>query len=105
MECNKKYKNSLYRFTSRLYRELRKPERNITLKKLRKPYCGFYDCITEEITLDYRQEILSTTIHEYLHKFNPDKCETWILSEEKKIMNSLSVRQIKNIIKAFAKSL
>jgi hypothetical protein len=97
-------KELLYRFTNRLYSELKKPERNITLKKLR-GLCGLYEVETEEIVLDYRKEIIATCLHEYLHKFNPDKCETWILSEESKIMNSLSVRQIKNIIKAFAKSL
>jgi len=97
-------KVSLYRFTSRLYSELRKPERNIILKKLR-GLCGLYDYGSEDITLDYRRELVPSLIHEILHHFNPDKCESWVLSEEKKIMNALSVRQIKNIIKAFGESL
>jgi hypothetical protein len=97
-------KEFLYRFTSRLYSELKNPERNITLKKLR-GLCGLYDYGTEDIWLDYRREIVPSLIHEILHHFNPDKCETWISNEESKIINSLSLRQIKNIIKAFADSL
>jgi hypothetical protein len=63
---------------------------------------GEYDYGTEEITLDYRKDLLSTLIHEYLHKWHPDNSETWVLQNEQMIVNALTTRQIKRIIYEFA---
>tara|TARA_R110000824_G_scaffold12226_7_gene53569 strand:+ start:6216 stop:6530 length:315 start_codon:yes stop_codon:yes gene_type:complete len=93
-------KQKLYGITSRLYHELRNnPE--IIIKKLKGMH-GEYDFSTEEITLDYRGELLPTLIHEYLHKWHPDANETWVLNEESRIVNALSKKQVKRIIYEFA---
>ncbi len=97
-------KNKLYKITHRLYEELRSNCCDITLKKMR-GLQGEYDYNTDAITLDYRNDLISTLIHEYLHKWNPDKCETWVLEQERLIINALSTRQIINIIVEFGKSM
>ena len=94
-------KQHLYKITSRLYKELREGNNLLTLRKMGANRQGLYDYGTEEICLDYRRELIPTLIHEYLHKWYPDKCETWILNLESRIVNALSVKQVKNIIKAF----
>ncbi len=102
-------KELLYRFTRRLYKELKSKDSNIVLRKIRgsktETIEGLYDYSNDEITLDFRREIISTYIHEIVHKFYPDASETFVLNMEHKIMNNLSVRQIKNIIKRFAEAL
>jgi len=95
-------KKQIYRITARLYAEMKKHPA-IQLKKLKG--CGEYDYSTDIMVLDYRRDIVSTLIHELLHKWHPDKCETWVLRHEKLIINSLSSTQIKHIIKAFASAL
>jgi hypothetical protein len=95
-------KYQLYKITSRLYKELRENPEYITMKKLKGTIHGLYNYGTLEIIIDYRKSIISTLIHEYLHKWNPDKCESWVLKHESMIMNTLTTRQIKNIIHAFA---
>jgi len=97
-------KTQLYKITHRLYQELRGDYCDITLKKMR-GFQGEYDPDTDEITLDYRNDLVPTLIHEYLHKWNPDKCETWILEQERIIINALSKRQIIRIIVEFGKSI
>ena len=89
----------LYSFTSQLYSLLRNNENIIVLKKL-KNICG--SCDWEEIDLDYRKELIPTLIHEVLHYLHEDWSETKVLKVEKHIVNSLSVKQIKTIIKRFA---
>ena len=95
-------KAQLYKITSRLYKELRTANNDIVLKKLRGIH-GEYDYETNEISLDYRKDFLSTLIHEFLHKWYPEKSETWVLQNERLIVNSLSTIQIKRIIFEFAK--
>ena len=97
MSYNKK---QLYRVTNRLYRELEENPDYIILRKIR-GFQGEYDGNTDEISIDYRKMLIPTLIHEYLHKWYPEKCETWILQHEALIINSLSTRQIRNILGAF----
>jgi hypothetical protein len=97
--------NERYRFTQKLYEFLREKKNTIELKKLWGSIEGYYYFGENRMELDYRKEIISTLIHECIHHYNPDKCETWVIAEEKKVINNLSIRQIKNIIKEFAKSL
>ena len=97
-------KKQLYKITNRLYKELKENPEYITMKKIRGVH-GLYDYGTDEITLDYRKSLIPTLIHEYLHKWNPEKSETWVCQNESMIINSLTTRQIKNIIHAFANAL
>ena len=52
----------------------------------------------EEVAIDYRKDLLPTIIHEFLHKWNHDKSETWVCQEEKRIINALSFQQIRNFV-------
>jgi len=88
-----------YNVTRRLYRLIRSHADRIYYKKLHHNVYGFYEAETEEITIDYRRDIISTLIHEALHHWNKDKSETWVLRHESLIMNALSQKQIKNILK------
>jgi len=97
-------KNNLYKITHRLYNEIRENPEALKLKKLR-GYQGEYDMTTENILVDYRKMFFPTLIHEYFHKWNEEKNETWILNKERTIINSISVRQIVNLIKILAMSL
>ena len=94
-------KKQLYKITNRLYKELNKNSDCIILRKL-KGCQGEYNYCNDEVSIDYRKEIIPTLIHEYLHKWHPEKCETWVLQQEHLIINGLTTRQIKNILRAFA---
>lgn len=96
-------KGKLYRITHRLYKELRN-DPDILVTKMRS-FCGEYDYGTDVIKLDFRKEIIPTLIHEYLHKWNPNACETWVLQEERKIINALSEKQVIRIIVEFANAM
>ena len=76
----------------------------IFLKKLR-GISAYYETPTEEIVLDYRKELISGLVHEFIHHINPKWCETKVEEYERILMNSLSIRQIKNIIKMLSKVL
>ena len=93
-------KKQLYAITRKIYRNLRENPDCIILKKIRGNQ-GEYDYTTSEIFIDYRCNILSTLIHEYLHKWHPDKSESWVLKHEQLIVNALSTRQIRNLLGAF----
>ena len=54
------------------------------------------------ITLNPKCDVVSTMMHEFLHYRHPAFCESKIARLEKKLMNSLSDRQIKNILKRVA---
>ena len=62
------------------------------------------ECLLDgtEIAIDYRHDLLSTLLHEALHYFHPECTEREVLSEEKWLVNNLSSKQIKNILKRFA---
>jgi hypothetical protein len=101
----KKYKKTnVYPFLSKMYHILESKPEIFILEKL-------YDCQGEcdwtedTIKLDYRQQFLSTAVHEVLHYIHPDWCETRVLREEMKIMNSLSICQVRHLIQRIARSL
>jgi len=54
------------------------------------------------ITLNPKCDVVSTMMHEFLHYRHPSFCESKIRKLELKLMNSLSDRQIKNILKRVA---
>lgn len=74
------------------------------LKKMRL-YEGEYNPEDDKINIDYRKEFISTLVHEVLHFLNPNWPEQKVRLEEQKIMNSLSVRQVRNILKRFSQFL
>lgn len=94
-------KHELYIITKRLYRLIKNHPDIFTLKKLRGNR-GWYNPDTKEIEIDYRGEIIGTIIHEAIHHWYPDWCESDVYEAERNIVNQLSIRQIKNIIKVFA---
>lgn len=89
----------------RLYNLLKRHSDRIILQKLPKNVSGYYDDGTEEITIDYRKDIVPTLIHEAIHHWHPDWCERKVIKEEKRITKFLTVRQCKNILKTLAKNL
>lgn len=96
----KKYKQvKIQYFLNRLYAELKNNPEMFIICKLKSIHG---DCDYEKIRLDYRKDIYSTLIHEYLHYMFPDLSETMVLKEEVRIINKMTMRQIKNLIKIFS---
>ena len=97
-------KKELYFFTKKLYSSLKDEIFKINLKKLR--LCeGKYYPDSVEIDLDYRRSLLPALLHEVIHHIYPKWSETKVLSYESRIINSLTIRQIKNIIVSLGNSL
>jgi len=61
-------------------------------------YCEWED----GILLDYRRELLPTLVHECIHYLNPEWTETEVLYAEKRIINTISIKQAIKLLKAFA---
>jgi hypothetical protein len=96
-------RNETYKITHRLYGFLRNHSHTVAFKKLRGA-CGLYYG-EGKIELDYRKDVLATLVHECLHHWHEDWCETKVLIEERRIMNALSPRQIKNIIRVMGNTI
>lgn len=101
MTCSKIY---LYNFTRRMFRLFKEQPELFTLKKLRGVH-GW--CIKDEeaedsVLLDYRCDLIAALVHECIHYLHDTWCETKVLQLERNIMNQLSLKQVKNIIKRFA---
>lgn len=96
--------NELNLFIRRLHRLLQDRPEIFEIKKLRikRGYCHDDG---NRIELDYRDEIISTLIHEVLHYIYPEWEEEKIAKYERWIINKLSKTQVKNIIKRFASAL
>ena len=90
----------MYRISHRVYQSLQEEPESFILRKLKKND-GFYDPDTEEIHIDYRGEILPTLIHECLHKWFPDRTEKWVYGQESLIVNNLTPKQAKNLLRKF----
>lgn len=97
-------KKEIYKFTRRLHYLLRHHQDRITFQRIKGAY-GYYDFETDEITIDHRKDIIPTLVHEALHKWHNDWCETKVLQHEHLIMNSLTPSMIRKIIKVIAKNL
>lgn len=98
-------KKETYLITRRLYYLLRNHSDRIHFQKLYSNVYGSYDDATHEIKIDYRRDILATLIHEALHHWHPDWNETKVRQHESLIINSLSAKQIRNIIKVIGKNI
>lgn len=88
------------RFTRELYRLFRDKPKIFHVKKLRSAR-GYCHQTIERIELDYRDEIISTLLHEALHFIYPEMTEEDVLKNELELINTLSARQVRNIIKRF----
>lgn len=55
--------------------------------------------------IDYRRDIVATLIHESLHKWHPKWCETKVIRHERKIVNQLTCRQFKTLMKLIASNI
>lgn len=96
----KRYKKeNVYPFVSKCYRLLEEHPDLFSLKKL---YNCRGKCYEDSIQLDYRHELISTLVHEVLHFLHDDWSETKVLIQEAKIMNALSLCQVKHILHKFA---
>ena len=98
---HKKYKKTkVYQFLSQMYNLFKTKPELFVFKKMK--FEGEYDPVGEIIYMDYRKEILSTICHETLHLLHPNWSESKIIKEEHIIMNNISIRQIKHLIKKFS---
>lgn len=98
-------KKQLYLFTRQLYKLFHEKPDLYTLRKLRNDHGRIdWENVTP-ITLDYRRDIVAALIHEAIHYMHQDMAETHVLEMERNILNQLSVRQVKNILKRFAEIL
>ena len=95
-------KNRQYNITNKIYNLLKDGDVNIILKRKRWNFYGEYKPESETIEIDFRRDIIPTFIHECLHKWHPTWCETRVVKEEIHIINSITAKQVKNIIKMLA---
>lgn len=95
----------VHRYTRKLYRFLRERPK-FTFKHMR-VYRGWIDLDDSPVTvtLEPRSAILTTLIHEFLHHEHPDWSESRILRMEDTLMNSLTERQVRNVVKRFAEAI
>lgn len=102
MTVSKEYVSN---YTRKLYKFLQNGH-YIQFSK-RKSYRGWITTNTfpTHLIIDHTDKLLPTLIHESLHYFYPDKSEEWVLAMETKIMNKLTERQVKNIIRKLAQNI
>lgn len=98
----------LQRYVRKLYRFLEQGHK-VRFKKLRVNR-GYIEHKEDKVspasvTLDHREELLKTLIHEFLHYIHPEWSEAEVLDMEDRIADSLSERQVRNIIKRLAQAL
>jgi helix-turn-helix protein len=98
-------KDEVNRFTRKLYRFL-DDGHTVEFRHMRTLRGEIVmDVYPTKVSLDPRDNIISTLIHEALHYFYPQASETWVLRMESKIIHSLSERQIRNIIRRLAQNI
>lgn len=96
----------VYRITHQIYSFLEKGETKIIWKNLHNEcFYGYCDEESDDIVIDPRKELLSTVVHEILHKIHDYWTETKVRQWERKIMNALTPKQVTHLIKVIAKSL
>lgn len=100
-------KKQLNNYVARMYRLLDKHGDKIHFKKLTKNQ-GYHIIGYENdwwIEIDYKQQIFPTLWHEALHQWHPNWKHKDIYAMERAIVNSLSERQVRNVIKKLGKCL
>lgn len=102
---SKQYRRkTVYKFLSKMYNLFRYRPDIFQLKKI-KNCQGLCDYAEDTIFIDYRREFISTLIHECIHYIYPEYSETRVITEEKMVMNTITPRQVRNILKRFAQYL
>ena len=96
-------KDEINNFIKKLHHFIIHRPDNISFERLKGRTCGFYDHETEEITIDYRKDIIPTLIHEFTHHLYPDWKEGRVEGYERKVMRFLTSVQSKNLIRLLAK--
>lgn len=73
------------------------------LKKLKGAmgYCEW----EQGITLDYRRELFATLIHECIHYLYPDWSETQVLYAERRVVNTITSKQVAKLLLIFIEKL
>ena len=102
-------KELVNRYVARMHRFLNTHADKIVFKKC-KSNSGYYVTDIKEpkiwhIELDYRDCVLSALWHEALHRWHPDWNHAKIYKMESAIINNLSIRQVKNMLKKLGKVL
>lgn len=99
------------KYTRKMYKFLKgNHEIKFSKMKILRGYIEYQDPNTStktdtKIVLDPSDKLISTFIHEFLHYEHQDYTEEQILELEKRVMNSLSNIQVKNLIKRLAEKL
>jgi len=93
-------KQQSYNITKKIYRTLRAYSSVITWEKLRGKW-GEYNKETQDMAIDYRGALVPTIIHECIHHWHPDWCETKVEEEERRIVSSITPQQAMNLINLF----
>lgn len=94
-------KKEICQYVRKIHRFLNNSTKNTVIFKKHRGYRGMIHFEESErlITLDPRDKVISTLVHEILHDMHPNWSETDILEMERKLINSMSNTQIKNILK------
>lgn len=97
-------KKQLYRITAKFHKILLENPELFELKKL-KNGDGRMDWDSDDekdrIRIDYRGEFLPTCIHECIHYLYPYMNHTRVRQLEKNLLNQLSMKQVKMLLKMF----
>ena len=104
----------LYGFTKRVYGFIRDNPRHIRIAKIRNkewvrgklfPIAGLCSPDTNRIVIDYRTEVIAVLIHELLHAFHPEWCESKVERMERALINQLSQCQMRRLLKLMSLAL
>ena len=99
----KNTKTEISEFIGKLHHFIIHRPDNILFEILKTGEYGFYDPDVQEITIDYRKDIIPTLIHEFTHHLYPDWKEGRVEGYERKVMKFLTSIQSKNLIRLLAK--
>jgi hypothetical protein len=99
-------RSDIYNITRRLYYLIRTHPNWIVFRKIRGA-CALYETEGNEvwITIDHRKDLIPGLVHEALHHWHPDWSETKVENNERMIVNRLTPRQIKNLIRVLAENI
>jgi hypothetical protein len=80
-----------------------KPSSFFQFKKIHGRTTGFFK--GDHIELDFRKDLVQSTIHECLHAINPDWSETKVIKLEKAIVKEITNIQVATILQILARKI
>jgi len=80
-----------------VYYALADPKLTVRLRKMDWRWCGEWS--EGNISLNYREDVITTAMHECLHHYYPEKSESWVEQAELFLARNISERQATNILK------